>query len=48
MESPPYMTVIQFGSNEQTRIRYETFFPKEQLKFLTGGLEAFLHANRVR
>ena len=48
MDSPPYMTVIQFGSNEQTRIRYETFFPKEQLKFLTGGLEAFLHANRVR
>ena len=43
--SPPHMTVIQFGSNEQTRIRYEAFFPVEQLRFLTGGLEAFLEAN---
>lgn len=45
-ETPPYMTVIQFGSNEQTRIRYEAFFPIEQLTFLTGGLEAFLQANK--
>jgi hypothetical protein len=47
-ESPPYITAIQFGSDDRTRIRYEAFFPPEQLMFLTGGLKAFLRANASR
>jgi NAD-dependent SIR2 family protein deacetylase len=40
----PFITAIQFGRNEQTRTRYEAFFPDGQLTYLTGGLEAFLQA----
>lgn len=43
-ESPPFITAVQFGTNEQTRIRYEAFFPSKQLTFLNGGLEVFLRA----
>jgi len=38
----PHVTAIQFGSNEQTRMRYEAFFPRRNLSFLNGGLEMFL------
>ena len=38
----PYITAIQLGSNESIRMRYESFFPRGQLKFLTSGLEQFL------
>lgn len=41
-EDPPYVTAIQLGSNESTRVRYESFFPRGQLTFLTSGLEEFL------
>jgi NAD-dependent SIR2 family protein deacetylase len=43
-ESPPFITAVQFGTNNQTRIRYEAFFPSKQLTFLNGGLEVFLQA----
>lgn len=41
-KTSPHVTVVQHGVNEQTRVRYETFFPSEILSYLTGGLEAFL------
>lgn len=41
-ESTPYVTAIQFGANEQTRTRYDAFFPAEDLTFLNGGLKVFL------
>lgn len=44
---PPQVTAIQFGTSEQTRMRYEAFFPAGKLTFLTGGLEMFL-SNVVR
>lgn len=47
-EGSPFITAIQFGSSEQTRIRYEAFFPLQQLTFLTGGLEVFLQAIESR
>jgi NAD-dependent SIR2 family protein deacetylase len=43
-ERPPFITAVQFGTNDQTRIRYEAFFPSKQLNFLNGGLEVFLQA----
>lgn len=43
---PPFITAIQFGTNGQTRIRYEAFFPAKHLEFLDGGLEAFLQATK--
>ena len=46
-ERPPHITAIQFGVNEQTRTRYEAFFPMEQLTFLTCGLEAFLQTTNI-
>jgi hypothetical protein len=39
----PHVTAIQLGSNEQTRMRYEAFFPSDHLTFLNGGLEVFLN-----
>ena len=39
---PPYVTAIQLGSNDSTRVRYESFFPRGRLTFLTSGLEEFL------
>lgn len=45
-EKPPFITAIQFGTNNQTRIRYEAFFPSKQLTFLNGGLEVFLRASQ--
>ncbi|HYV14096.1 MAG TPA: SIR2 family protein [Pyrinomonadaceae bacterium] len=38
----PHVTAVQFGANEETRMRYETFFPARHLTFLKGGLEMFL------
>jgi len=38
----PYVTAIQLGVNEQTRTRYEAFFPKDRITFLDGGLKTFL------
>jgi hypothetical protein len=38
----PHVTAVQFGANDQTRMRYEAFFPLEKLTFLDGGLEMFL------
>ncbi|MDX6614351.1 MAG: hypothetical protein QOD75_3537 [Blastocatellia bacterium] len=43
-EGPPNVTAIQFGGDEQTRMRYEAFFPNGKLTFLTGGLDAFLQS----
>lgn len=40
--TPPHVTAIQFGTNEQTQMRYEAFFPPGRLTFLTGGLKVFL------
>jgi hypothetical protein len=39
----PYVTAIQIGANQQTRTRYEAFFPPGKMTFLAGGLEAFLN-----
>jgi len=36
------ITTIQHGTNEQTKMRYEAFFPAERLTYLTGGLETFI------
>jgi len=36
------ITVIQHGDDDKTRMRYETFFPNKNLKYLTVGLETFL------
>jgi hypothetical protein len=41
-DNPPFVTAIQFGTNEQTRIRYEAFFHKDRLRFLNCGLQTFL------
>lgn len=40
--NPPHITAIQRGSNESTRTRYESFFPRGYLTYLTSGLEQFL------
>lgn len=44
----PYVTAIQFAANQQTRIRYEAFFPPSKMTFLNGGLEMFLKYARAR
>jgi len=41
---PPFITAVQLGSNSQTQIRYEAFFPSKHLTFLDGGLKVFLQA----
>ncbi len=40
--NPPQVTAVQFGTSEQTRMRYEAFFPTGKLTFLTSGLQVFL------
>lgn len=42
-QTPPWVTVIQFGNNEQTRTRYDVFFDRRKLTFLNCGLEVFLN-----
>jgi hypothetical protein len=36
------ITIIQYGADEQIRMRYEAFFPNKRLTYLTGGLETFI------
>jgi hypothetical protein len=38
----PNVTAIQLGANQQTRTRYEAFFPPDKMTFLDGGLKVFL------
>ena len=45
---PPHVTAIQYGKDEQTRMRYEAFFPFGKLEFLTGGLAMFLENASVQ
>lgn len=42
-DTPPFVTALQLGTNEQTRMRYEAFFHRGQLTFLNGGLKVFLN-----
>jgi len=42
----PQVTVIQRGNDDETRMRYQAFFPKGKLTFLSGGLDVFLDSVR--
>jgi NAD-dependent SIR2 family protein deacetylase len=44
---PPHITAVQYGIDDQTRMRYEAFFPSGRLNFLTGGLGMFLEHTSV-
>ena len=43
----PHVTAIQLGMNQQTRTRYEAFFPPDKMTFLDGGLKVFLKSANV-
>ncbi len=38
----PKVLAIQYGANEQTKMRYEAFFPANNLAYITSGLGIFL------
>jgi len=39
----PHVTAIQLGDSQSIRTRYEAFFPRRRLTFLTNGLQDFLN-----